>query len=49
VTRIEAGIGNFINPSTLAKLSYQTTSYETPTGFVKKDFDLVAGSLSVIF
>lgn len=49
ITRIEAGLGNFINPNTLAKFTYQSTTYETPPGFIKRDFDLVAGSLSVIF
>lgn len=47
VTRIEIGMGNFINESTLAKVTYQTTDYDLPDN--QKDYDLFAGQVSVIF
>lgn len=47
VTRVELGMGNFINESTLAKITYQTTDYDLPDN--QKDFDLIAGQVSVIF
>lgn len=47
VTRIEVGMGNFINESTLAKVTYQSTDYDLPNN--QKDFDLFSGQISVIF
>ena len=47
VTRIEVGLGNFINESTLAKITYQSTDYDLPNNL--KDFDMISGQVSVIF
>lgn len=47
VTRIELGVGNYINESTLAKFTYQTTDYDRQT--FNPDFDLVSGSVTVVF
>jgi hypothetical protein len=48
VTRLEMGLGNYINENTLTKITYQANDYEeSPSS--KKDFNLIAGSISVIF
>ena len=47
ITRIEVGMGNFINESTLAKITYQSTDYDLPNNL--KDFDMFTGQVSVIF
>jgi|GEM_PF-1136390 len=50
VTRFEVGVGSFLNPSTLAKFTYQNTDsdYQNAAGFTL-DSDLVSGSVTVIF
>ncbi|PCJ17434.1 MAG: hypothetical protein COB02_13500 [Candidatus Cloacimonadota bacterium] len=47
LTRAEIGVGTFLNPSTLAKLTYQTTDFDLKKN--RKDFDLLSGSFTVIF
>ncbi|MBT3786019.1 hypothetical protein HOF92_13675 [bacterium] len=47
VIRYEVGVGSFLNPSMLAKFTYQNTDVDLPGNLL--DSDLVAGSVTVIF
>ncbi|MCJ8347290.1 hypothetical protein MJH12_17250, partial [bacterium] len=47
LTRMEVALGTFVNPSTLAKVSYQSTDFDLANN--RKDYDLVSGSFTVIF
>ena len=49
VKRFEVGVGSFLNPSTLAKITYQNTdsAYQSPQFTL--DSNLVSGSVTVIF
>ncbi|MCO4782792.1 MAG: hypothetical protein KC646_10755 [Candidatus Cloacimonetes bacterium] len=47
LTRMEVAVGSYVNPSTLAKVSYQSTDFDLANN--RKDFDLVSGSFTVVF
>ncbi len=47
VNRVEVGMGTFVNDSTLAKVTYQTSDFDLPGN--ARDFNLLAGSVTVVF
>lgn len=51
VKRFEVGVGSFLNPSTLAKFTYQNTdsAYRNDAAGLTLDSNLVAGTITVIF
>jgi len=48
VNRTELGMGTYLNPNALAKVSYQINSVDTPVA-IPRDYNVISGSLTVAF